>query len=213
MLGLYKGVSAPLLLTGAINSILFGLNSIIVNGVLRPYSIGSSRPSDIGKPFTFSEAALTGVLSGSIISVIVTPIEGVKARLQVQYASKAASKYRGSLDCAKQVVRTLTTDSTASNSASAKHNRVNQEHIVVSRGTYPLRFLLKPAHTAHSKPNKLKRFAKLIQLYREFTVVNRRNDFVLPVFVQSEPGNINACNTLGALHSKADRQKHTYIRR
>ena len=66
-LGLYKGVSAPLFLTGVINSIMFGLNGMIVNGFLRPQSIGSSRPTDIGKPFTFAEAATTGAASRIII--------------------------------------------------------------------------------------------------------------------------------------------------
>ena len=65
-LGLYKGVSAPLFLTGVINSIMFGLNGMIVNGFLRPQSIGNSRPTDIGKPFTFAEAATTGAAASRI---------------------------------------------------------------------------------------------------------------------------------------------------
>jgi solute carrier family 25 (mitochondrial carnitine/acylcarnitine transporter), member 20/29 len=107
--GLYKGVSAPLFLTGVINSVVFGLNGLIINNVLRANSLFGSKPEWQGTPFKAKEAALAGIGSGFVISVVVTPIEGVKGRLQVQYNKAAASAtgglvFNGPLDCARKVV-------------------------------------------------------------------------------------------------------------
>ena len=46
------------------------------------------------------------LISGALISVLVTPMEGIKARLQVQY-STAGSAYLGPLDCAQKVYKNL----------------------------------------------------------------------------------------------------------
>lgn len=48
------------------------------------------------------------MFTGAGISVLVAPIEGIKARLQVQYnTGNGAAVYKGPVDCFKQVVRTL----------------------------------------------------------------------------------------------------------
>jgi hypothetical protein len=49
---------------------------------------------------------IAGIMAGSTVSFIASPVEHIKARLQVQYsASKANRKYSGPIDCAKKIVR------------------------------------------------------------------------------------------------------------
>lgn len=45
-------------------------------------------------------------MTGAVISVLVAPIEGIKARLQVQYNS-GSTTYAGPVDCFKKVVKNL----------------------------------------------------------------------------------------------------------
>eukprot|EP01134_Creolimax_fragrantissima_P007139 CFRG7139T1 len=89
--GLYKGALAPMLTTGVINSCLFGTQYTLV-----------SRIKQHETPTTV-EVMQAAIVSGALISVLVTPVEGVKARLQVQYGKG----YSGPLDCAKKLVSGL----------------------------------------------------------------------------------------------------------
>jgi len=94
---LYKGALAPFLLTGGINSILFGLQGICVSEIV------AKDPNNV----TLGETMRAAVLSGAMISVIVAPMEGVKARLQVQYNQVGVpAKYKGPFDCARQLIAT-----------------------------------------------------------------------------------------------------------
>ena len=97
--GLYKGMAAPLVLTGLVNSALFGTQFNIVSEMVR-------RKGD-GARATVADSMKAAVLSGFLISALVTPMEGIKARLQVQYASGAAARYTGPVDCAVKVYREL----------------------------------------------------------------------------------------------------------
>eukprot|EP00667_Euglena_gracilis_P015608 EG_transcript_16245 len=92
---LYKGVTPPLLMTGLINSALFGMQSAFVHAL----------KADPEQPPTVGQTMQAAVLGGLCISFAVQPMEAVKARLQVQYnAGAAAARYSGPLDCVRQVV-------------------------------------------------------------------------------------------------------------
>ena len=73
MLAVYKGVVPPLLLTGSINSILFGTQAIFIRAQLQPGQTTG----------TVQQTMIAAVGSGFVMSFLVAPMEGVKARLQV----------------------------------------------------------------------------------------------------------------------------------
>lgn len=80
------GMLTPLLMTGFVNSLLFGMQYNFVGEIARLR--GHSRA-------VLSDTCLAAVASGAIISIIVTPMEGIKARLQVH-----ATQNTILLDCA-----------------------------------------------------------------------------------------------------------------
>lgn len=86
--GVYKGVSPPLVTTGVINAILFGLQGIVTRQL----------KADPSTPPTVGNTMQAAVITGALISVIVAPMEGIKARMQVQYA-----KQLGPVQCARNV--------------------------------------------------------------------------------------------------------------
>lgn len=97
--GIYKGMSTPLFATGIINALLFGFQMNIVE-TLAKYK---GRPDDRPELIDTMQAAL---VSGLYISMFVTPMEGIKSRLQVQYnAGGEKAKYSGPADCARQVYK------------------------------------------------------------------------------------------------------------
>ena len=69
--GLYRGMLPPLVLTGGINTVLFGIQ---FNLVAKMQGDGPPRPANAMK---------AAVISGALISVLVTPMELTKSRLQV----------------------------------------------------------------------------------------------------------------------------------
>ena len=92
---LYKGVTPPLVATGCINSVLFTMQALMVKRIA----------ADPSKP-QVTDSMKAALASGALISLLVTPMEGVKARLQVQYAARpGAAAYKGPIDCAMQVLR------------------------------------------------------------------------------------------------------------
>lgn len=95
--GLYKGMAAPLLATGVINSLLFGFQMNVAESVAR----FKGRPDDKPELVDTMQAAIG---SGLYISLFVAPMEGIKSRLQVQYnAVGETAKYSGPLDAVKKV--------------------------------------------------------------------------------------------------------------
>lgn len=68
-------MSTPLLMTGVVNSLLFGMHYNFVS------EIAKVRGHDRA---TLGDTCAAAVGSGAIISLIVTPMEGIKARLQVR---------------------------------------------------------------------------------------------------------------------------------
>ncbi|CAB3230592.1 unnamed protein product [Arctia plantaginis] len=91
--GLYKGMSAPL--TGvapifAISFFGFGLGKKLIK-------------SDIDQPLTKPELFAAGAFSGIFTTSIMAPGERIKCLLQIQQGGTAPPKYKGMLDCAKQL--------------------------------------------------------------------------------------------------------------
>eukprot|EP00808_Paulinella_micropora_P027516 g76614.t1 len=98
--GLYKGMAAPLLMTGTVNSVLFGLQFNMAHFIKDPMS---SRPST-------EDHMKASVVCGMMIATLVAPMEGVKARLQMQYSSAqklGSIIYTGPLDCARKLISNL----------------------------------------------------------------------------------------------------------
>ena len=92
--GLYKGMAAPLFLTGGINSVLFGTQYSVVQHIVQLD----------GRAVACTYDHMKGALvTGAGISVLVTPMERVKALLQVDYTK---SRYRGPIDCVVKITRT-----------------------------------------------------------------------------------------------------------
>lgn len=51
--------------------------------------------------------AIAGMMAGWTVSLVATPVEHIKARLQVQYAAdKSKRLYSGPIDCGTKIVRT-----------------------------------------------------------------------------------------------------------
>eukprot|EP00053_Salpingoeca_punica_P011955 m.106680 g.106680 ORF g.106680 m.106680 type:complete len:299 (-) comp15819_c1_seq2:1038-1934(-) len=96
---IYKGVTPPLLATGVVNSIMFGMQGMFSQKVAK-YRRGEAATPEV------SDIAIAALGSGFCISFLVSPMEGVKARLQVNYAAHGeAAKYKGPIDCIKQTIR------------------------------------------------------------------------------------------------------------
>jgi len=87
--------------TGLINSVMFGLMGVCKKQWQKQnQSLGLQQP-------TIPQVMFCGATTGAMISVIVTPVEGIKSRLQVQYAQPSSSnvRYTGPIDCAVKLVR------------------------------------------------------------------------------------------------------------
>jgi len=96
--GLYKGATPPMVATGCINAVMFTLMGLCK----------SHLQDDPTKQATIPQVMWCGMTTGWMISLMATPVEGVKARLQVQYALPAGVKpqYTGPIDCVAKVLQT-----------------------------------------------------------------------------------------------------------
>jgi len=95
-LGLYKGVTPPLLGKGIVHSVLFG--AFERTRVLMSPDVPRAQTS-------IAVVTWAGVVAGWCSVVVVTPIDQIKAYLQVQYGSSQATKYHGVVDCTMGLVR------------------------------------------------------------------------------------------------------------
>nr|BAM18665.1 congested-like trachea [Papilio xuthus] len=91
--GLYKGMSAPL--TGvapifAISFFGFGLGKKLIK-------------SEEDQVLTKSELFAAGAFSGVFTTSIMAPGERIKCLLQIQQGANAPQKYKGMVDCARQL--------------------------------------------------------------------------------------------------------------
>lgn len=57
------------------------------------------------KPLSTFQHGLAGLAGGLTVSFVATPVEQIKARLQVQYDTTSQKIYKGPIDCIRQVVR------------------------------------------------------------------------------------------------------------
>ncbi|KAM9994823.1 hypothetical protein ACTFIY_001006 [Dictyostelium cf. discoideum] len=91
--GLYKGVTSPLFGMMFETAVLFagyGQMKVLLQ-------------KDENTPLTVGQCAIAGGFAGVGASVVLTPVELVKCRLQVQ--TTGPQKYKGSLDCLVQILK------------------------------------------------------------------------------------------------------------
>ena len=88
--GFYRGFAPPLLLTGAVNTVLWGLQFASTDW-LQARGLG-------GGPTERAMAA--AVVSGCVVSVLVTPIEGIKSRMQMRARGAVAGQAAGAAGAA-----------------------------------------------------------------------------------------------------------------
>ncbi|KAJ3120406.1 hypothetical protein HK098_004635 [Nowakowskiella sp. JEL0407] len=95
-LALYKGATPPLFGWALMDSVQYGSLANI------RWVLQKRHPA--GGKLTVVDHAIAGMFAGIIVSFVATPIELLKARLQVQYADPKTKLYSGPIDCAKQLV-------------------------------------------------------------------------------------------------------------
>ncbi|ORX73749.1 mitochondrial carrier, partial [Linderina pennispora] len=91
-LGLYKGMASPLVGIAAVNSLLFWA-----------YSLGKRLQTNSTSP-TLGQVAIAGSGAGIVNSVLASPVELLKVRLQTQY-SGAGNTFKGPIPLAKHLVQ------------------------------------------------------------------------------------------------------------
>lgn len=91
--GFYKGGTPPLFFIPFINSIVFASYEFCKRYMgVKP-----------GTEFTTKQAMLAGCFAGFVNSFVLSPIELVKCRLQLQVESKSRAYYKGPFDCLKKI--------------------------------------------------------------------------------------------------------------
>ena len=94
-LGLYKGATPPLLGKTAIHSLMFG-------GYAQALQTFGTRSKKDGK-YPLHQCVAAGVVGGWAALPVCTPVDQVKACLQVQYKESGATRFAGPLDCARKI--------------------------------------------------------------------------------------------------------------
>lgn len=89
--GLYRGMSSPMLGTSAINAIVFG-----VYGNVQRFS---------SNPDSYSSHFMAGAFAGFTQSIICSPMELAKMRLQLQMDRIGAKKFTGPTQCLSYIYR------------------------------------------------------------------------------------------------------------
>lgn len=90
--GLFRGVTSPMAGVAFINAIVFG-------------TYGNFQ-RQFGSPDSVTAHFIGGVAAGTVQSIVASPIELVKIRLQVHGFSPTSSMYEGPMDCFRQIHRT-----------------------------------------------------------------------------------------------------------
>ncbi|KAJ2776874.1 hypothetical protein H4R18_005441 [Coemansia javaensis] len=94
VLGLYKGMASPLVGIAAVNSLLFWAYS---------YGKALQTGSATATP-TLGQVAIAGAGAGAVNSVLASPVELLKVRLQVQYSAAGGAVFRGPVSLARHLV-------------------------------------------------------------------------------------------------------------
>ncbi|KAI8368413.1 putative mitochondrial inner membrane transporter ymc3 [Choanephora cucurbitarum] len=93
--GIYKGATPPLVGWMFMDSLMLGT---LHNARMLQQSWNGDRP------LSLFQHGLAGLAGGLTVSFVATPVEQIKARLQVQYDAKT-KVYSGPIDCIRQLVR------------------------------------------------------------------------------------------------------------
>jgi ornithine carrier protein len=109
--GLYKGLASPLVGSMGENAALFvmyGYNQNVIRKLVGTYDY---TPGAIQASLSLPQLALAGAMSGMVASFVLTPVELIKCKLQVQdveslYGKGRPKVYNGPLDVLKQTFRT-----------------------------------------------------------------------------------------------------------
>ncbi|KAI9697790.1 MAG: hypothetical protein M1836_004466 [Candelina mexicana] len=115
--GLYKGATPPLVGWILMDSVMLGsltfyrriLNESVFNPTIEPISglgANGSLPAveEIPHKLPSLGHGLAGIMAGCTVSFIAAPVEHIKARLQIQYASSKAQRlYQGPIDCGRKI--------------------------------------------------------------------------------------------------------------
>eukprot|EP01006_Ploeotia_vitrea_P014384 TRINITY_DN38813_c0_g1_i1.p1 TRINITY_DN38813_c0_g1~~TRINITY_DN38813_c0_g1_i1.p1 ORF type:complete len:292 (-),score=37.75 TRINITY_DN38813_c0_g1_i1:109-984(-) len=102
-MGLYKGLLSPVCGAGAECAVLF-----FTYGRLKAL-ITKFNPTEEHKKgvFTLPELVVSGFIAGGAVAHVLTPVELIKCRLQVQEAGGAVvERYNGPVHCAKRIIAT-----------------------------------------------------------------------------------------------------------
>ena len=86
------GMASPLVGIGAVNAVLFAANS----------SIKKSMQAYPGQTLTIGQIAMAGAGAGIVNSILASPVELLKIKLQAQYTE---GQFKGPIDCARQLIR------------------------------------------------------------------------------------------------------------
>ncbi|KPI41508.1 Mitochondrial substrate carrier family protein L [Cyphellophora attinorum] len=105
---IYKGVTPPLVGWLAMDSVMLG-SLTFYRKVLRdniPCNSFLHREEAHGVTLHSVGHGLAGMMAGGTVCVIATPVEHIKARLQIQYAaSKADRFYHGPINCLRKIYK------------------------------------------------------------------------------------------------------------
>jgi hypothetical protein len=104
--GLYKGLASPLLGSMAENALLFWAYNHAKRALLL---LGEDSSGDeTQKPLTLFQLSLAGAGAGAVVPFVLTPVELVKCRLQVQNSTAAGvfRSYKGPIDVIVQTIKT-----------------------------------------------------------------------------------------------------------
>lgn len=91
--GLYKGASPPLMCYALSDSLHIGTYTYVYIKLTHKNT----------KKNSYSSHALAGLIGGCVSTIVATPMERIKLRLQVQYVN--SKQYSGAIDCVQQLVR------------------------------------------------------------------------------------------------------------
>jgi solute carrier family 25 carnitine/acylcarnitine transporter 20/29 len=92
--GFFKGMSFPMCSVPLVNAVVFSIHE------LSKKILGFNEETKMD----IYEGLICGAIAGWGNSIVVTPIELVKCRLQIQSESKSNAYYKGVLDCIKKTI-------------------------------------------------------------------------------------------------------------
>lgn len=93
-MSLYRGLTPPLSTIPIVNA------AVMSSYEFCKRMLGVENEDD----FTFKQSLMAGMFAGLVNSFIISPVELVKCRLQIQTESVEEAYYKGSTDCAKKII-------------------------------------------------------------------------------------------------------------